>query len=504
MAEPELILAIDQGTTSSRCVVLDRRGRVLGAGQREFTQHFPQPGWVEHDADEIWDSVQATGRLALKAAGLRGAALRQRIAGIGITDQRETTLLWDRRSSKPLHRAIVWQCRRTAERCAQLKRQGREAAIRARTGLVLDAYFSGTKLEWLLKQVPGAVKRARAGKLAFGTIDTWLLWKLTGGQAHATDFSNASRTLLYNIRQKRWDPALLRLFGVHPSLLPTVQASASHFGVTTAQAFCGAGVPITGIAGDQQAALFGQGCVRPGDMKNTYGTGCFLLQNLGSRFKLSRHGLLTTLACGPDGGPAYAFEGAVFIGGAAVQWVRDQLGLIKSADEAEALCRSLPDNGGVHLVPAFVGLGAPYWDSQARGILSGLTRGSSRAHVVRAAVESMAYQSQDLLQAMEDESGLKPRRLRVDGGATRNDWLMQFQADLSGLRVERPANVETTALGAALLAALGAGLIRPSEAGRLSRVQRRFAPRAQAVQRKRWMLGWRQAVAQARSKTSKV
>jgi glycerol kinase len=495
MPKPELIVAIDQGTTSSRVLVLDRRWRVLGVGQRELTQHFPKPGWVEHDAREIWEDVQATGAAALKAAGIPRARAAARIAGLGITDQRETTVLWERASSRPVHRAIVWQCRRTAERCAQLKRRGREAGIRAKTGLVLDAYFSATKLEWLLKHVPGAAAKARAGKLAFGTIDSWLLWNLTGGSSHATDFSNASRTLLYDIRAKRWDPGLLRLFGVHPSLLPKVQASASRFGVTDARAFCGAGVPITGIAGDQQAALFGQGCERPGSMKNTYGTGCFLLQNLGSRFKLSKHGLLTTLACGPDGGPVYAFEGAVFIGGAAVQWVRDQLGLIRSAAEAEAACRRLKDDGGVHLVPAFVGLGAPHWDSQARGVLTGLTRGSGRDHVIRAAVASMAHQSQDLLQAMARESGLKPRSLRVDGGATRNAWLMQFQADLSGLQVERPANVETTALGAARLAALGAGL----PAGLPQGAWTRFRTRATDGQRRTWQTDWDHAVRQARA-----
>jgi glycerol kinase len=504
MPRPELIIAIDQGTTSSRCLVLDQRGRVLGASQREFTQHFPKPGWVEHDAEEIWDSVQATGRAALKAAGIQPAKTAQRITCIGITDQRETTLLWDRKTSRPVHRAIVWQCRRTAERCASLKRQGREAGIRAKTGLVLDAYFSATKLEWLLKHVPGAAAKARAGRLAFGTVDSWLLWKLTAGAAHATDHSNASRTLLYDIRKKRWDPALLRLFGVPAAVLPKVQASASHFGVTARGAFCGAGIPITGIAGDQQAALFGQACVKPGDMKNTYGTGCFLLQNLGRRFKLSKHGLLTTLACGPDGGPAYAFEGAVFIGGAAVQWVRDQLGLIKTAAEAEAVCRSLKDNGGVYLVPAFVGLGAPHWDSQARGILTGLTRGSGRAQVVRAAVESMAYQSDDLLKAMQKESGLKARALRVDGGATKNDWLMQFQADQSGLRVERPANVETTALGAALLAGIGAGLLKASDAARSIRIARRFRPQGSAARRRARTQGWRAALKQARTATSKI
>lgn len=487
------VAAIDQGTTSTRCILFDRDCTIVAAAQKEHEQILPRPGWVEHDAMEIWHRTQEVIERAIRAAGARPG----QIAAVGIANQRETTVLWDRATSRPVHRAIVWQCRRTAQRCVQLKRQGREAAVRAKTGLVLDAYFSATKLEWLLRHVPGAAAKARAGRLAFGTIDTWLLWQLTGGAVHATDHSNASRTLLYDIRRKRWDPGLLRLFGVPAAVLPSVQASASRFGVTHRGAFCGPGIPVTGMAGDQQAALFGQACVKPGDMKNTYGTGCFLLQNLGQRFKLSRQGLLTTLACGPDGGPAYALEGAVFVGGAAVQWVRDQLGLIRSAAEAEALCRGLPDNGGVHLVPAFVGLGAPHWDSQARGILTGLTRGSGRAQVVRAAVESMAYQSHDLLEAMQKDSGLKARSLRVDGGATRNSWLMQFQAGLSGLTVERPGDVETTARGAAMLAAVGAGL-KPMPAAPEAPGSRRFRPRWKAAQRRQALASWHAAVAQAR------
>lgn len=493
----ELLLSIDQGTTGTRTYVFDRRGRVLGSAYQEFTQYFPHPGWVEHDASEIWRSVQATGARALKAAGIARAQSAKRIAGLGITDQRETVLLWDRATSRPVHRAIVWQCRRTSPRCDQLKAQGREAGIRAKTGLVIDAYFSATKAEWLLKHVPGAAARARAGKLALGTIDTWLLWNLSGGRAHATDFSNASRTLLFDIKQKRWDPALLGLFGVPGGLLPKVQASASHFGVTDAKAFCGAGIPITGMVGDQQAALFGQGCTRPGEMKNTYGTGCFLLMNLGSKFKLSKNQLLTTLACDGAGQPAYALEGAVFIGGAAVQWVRDGLGLIKKASETEAICRSLKDNGGVHLVPAFVGLGAPHWNSQARGILTGLTRGSGARHVVRAAVESMAFQSADLAEAMEKDAGLTLKRLRVDGGACKNDWLMQFQADVLGATVERPAMVETTALGAAMLAALGCGLLKPKDLRKALKVQRRFGPKQSAARRMALRAGWSHAVRQA-------
>ena len=493
-------MALDQGTTGSRAYVLDAKGRVLGSAYREFKQHYPRPGWVEHDAQEIWDSVQATGRLALAGAGLTAKSAPRHVAGLGITNQRETVVLWRRKDGRPVHRAIVWQCRRTAGRCDQLRAQGLEPMVRRRTGLVLDAYFSGTKAEWLLKNVAGAAPAAAKGELALGTIDSWLLWKLSGGAAHATDYTNASRTLLYDIQKKDWDPALLRLFKVPRAALPIVQASASRFGVTSAAAFCGAGIPITGMVGDQQSALFGQGCVEPGSMKNTYGTGCFLLMNVGKRFKLSKHRLLTTLACGPDGGPVYAMEGAVFIGGAAVQWVRDGLKLVRDASETEAICAGLPDNGGVHLVPAFVGLGAPYWDSQARGVITGLTRGSGAAQVVRAAVESMAFQSGELLQAMQKDSGLAVKRLRVDGGACKNNWLMQAQADLSGVVVERPEQIETTALGAALLAGLGSGLIRSGAGGTLLRTQRRFKPcLSPAARESRWS-GWRHAVRQARTK----
>jgi glycerol kinase len=500
MTKPALLIALDQGTTGTRAYVLDAKGAVLGSAYREFKQHFPQPGWVEHDAREIWDSVQDTGKQALAAAGLKPKTASRHVAGLGITNQRETVVLWRRKDGRPVHRAIVWQCRRTAPRCEELKARGLEPMVRRSTGLVLDAYFSGTKAEWLLREVPGAAKAAAAGELALGTIDSWLLWNLTRGAVHATDYTNASRTLLYDIRKKDWDPRLLRLFKVPRAALPGVQASASRFGVTADTAFCGAGIPITGMVGDQQSALFGQGCVEPGSMKNTYGTGCFLLMNLGQRFKLSRHRLLTTLACGADGAPVYAMEGAVFIGGAAVQWVRDGLGLIKDAAESEEICRSLPDNGGVHLVPAFVGLGAPYWDSRARGAVTGLTRGSTAAHVVRAAVESMAFQSAVLVRAMEADSGVRVKRLRVDGGASKNAWLMQFQADLLGAAVERPVNVETTALGAALLAGVGCGLLKKSRASGLSKVQARFLPRTQRNQRAGWMDGWNNAVRQARSR----
>ncbi len=503
MPGPRLLLAVDQGTTGTRTYVFDERGVALGSSYREHAQHFPKPGWVEHDASEIWDNVQATGAAALKSAGIPRSAVPRHVAALGLTNQRETAVVWRRSGSRPIHRAVVWQCRRTAGRCAELLRKGWGPRLRRATGLEVDAYFSATKIEWLLQNVPGASRAARAGELAFGTVDSWLLWNLTGGAVHATDYTNASRTLLFDIRSLRYDPELLRLFSVPKSLLPEVRPSAYRFGVTGSGAFCGAGIPVTGIAGDQQAALFGQGCVRPGDMKNTYGTGCFLLMNLGKKPRTSRHRLLTTLACGPDGGPVYALEGAVFVGGAAVQWVRDRLKLVRSAAETESVCRSLKDNGGVHLVPAFVGLGAPHWDSRARGILTGLTRDSSAAHVVRAAVESMAFQGADLVRAMEADAGLKVRRLRVDGGASRNGWLMQFQADLLGAEVERPAQVETTALGAALLAGLGCGLVRPrtgtGAAGGFAGPSRRFRPRWSAAQRRAALEAWRHAVAQARA-----
>lgn len=490
------ILAIDQGTTGTRCHVFDRECRVLGSAYREFAQHFPRPGWVEHDPLEIWDSVELTARAALRTAGLKPS----RLAGIGIANQRETTVLWDRKTGKPLNRAIVWQCRRTALRCDALKRQGKEPLFRKKTGLLLDAYFSGTKLEWLLRAVPGASRRALNGELAFGTIDTWLLWKLTGGASHATDYSNASRTLLFNIHTLCWDKQLCRTLHVPPSLLPHVQASASVFGTTHPRGFLGGGIPIAGIAGDQQAALFGQGCVNSGDMKNTYGTGCFLLLNTGRHARASRHGLLTTLACDPRGQPAYALEGAVFIAGAAIQWLRDGLGLISNAAESEALASSVRDNGGVYLVPAFVGLGAPHWDPHARGAIVGLTRGTTRAHVARAGLEAMAYQTRELVEAMQKDARLKVRELRVDGGASRNNWLMQFQADQLNARINRPEMVETTALGAAFLAGLGCGLWKhPAELRSLRKTEHVFKPRAGKTQRALPWTGWQKAVDRVRS-----
>ncbi len=493
----KLVLAIDQGTTGTRSYLFDAKARVVGSAYREISQYFPKPGWVEHDPSEIWRSAEDTGRAALKAAGVKASA----ITAIGITNQRETSLIWDRKSGRPLHKAIVWQCRRTAERCEALKKAGHAKLFRSKTGLLLDPYFSGSKLEWLLKNVPGAAKKAAAGSLAFGTIDSWMLWNLSNGAAHATDFSNASRTLLFDIRRKVWDPQLQRLLHVPDAVLPKVQASASHFGVTGARSFLGAGIPISGMAGDQQAALFGQGCTEPGTLKNTYGTGCFLLLNLGKKFRLSKNGLLTTLVCDAKGQPAYGLEGSVFIGGAAIQWLRDGLGIIKHSRDSERLASSVKDTGGVYLVPAFVGLGAPYWDASARGALIGLTRGSNKAHIARAALESLAFQTNDLVEAMRKDSGLKISELRVDGGASQNNLLMQFQADLLNARVERPQMTETTALGAAFLAGLQTGFWKSAATLQgLRKVDKVFKPRMRTQERKRLKAGWDDAVSRVLSR----
>jgi glycerol kinase len=487
-----VILAIDQGTTGTRSYIFDAKARVLGSAYKEFSQYFPKPGWVEHDAEEIWQTVEATARQALKAASVKA----QRLKAIGITNQRETTVLWDRKKSRPLHRAIVWQCRRTAPRCEELKKKGKAGAFFKKTGLVLDAYFSGTKLEWLLQNIPGAARRAAKAELAFGTIDSWLLWKLSGGQSHATDATNASRTLLYNIRSLKWDPELCKILHVPASLLPKVLPSASIFGMSSGKSFLGGGLPIAGIAGDQQAALFGQACIESGSMKNTYGTGCFMLMHLGKKFRLSKNRLLTTVVCDAKGQPAYGLEGAVFIAGAAIQWLRDGLKIINKAPETEALAASLKDNGGVYFVPAFVGLGAPYWDSLARGAILGLSRGSGRAQIARAALECLAYQTRDLAEAMQRDAGLKIRELRVDGGASKNNWLMQFQADMLGARINRPQMTESTALGAAFLAGLRVGVWKDAaELLRLRRTERVFKPRMNLAQRAALYRGWNNAVA---------
>ena len=483
------ILAIDQGTTGTTALLLDARGHVRARGYAELPQHFPRPGWVEHDGEEIWRSVAAAVKQALRAGGAG------RIAGVGITNQRETSLLWDRRTGRPVGRAIVWQDRRTHERCQALRRAGLEAEIRRRTGLVLDPYFSATKLEWMLRADARRRAAARRGQLAFGTVDSWLIWKLTGGAVHATDPTNASRTMLYDIRERRWSEALLSRFGIPSSVLPEVRPSSGDFGSTRGVGFLPDGLPIAGVAGDQQAALFGQGCVAAGESKNTYGTGAFLLLHTGARAVASRSGLLTTVACGPRGEIAYALEGSVFIAGAAMQWLRDGLGLIRRAADSEALARSVPDSGGVVMVPAFVGLGAPHWRADVRGALLGLTRGTTRAHVVRAALESLAFQSCDLVTAMERDSRTRVRRLRVDGGAAANSFLMQLQADLLGVPVERPRVIETTALGAALLAGLGVGFWKSHrEVARAREVERVFQPKRNAAWRRSEMARWSAAV----------
>lgn len=491
MSRTEFVLGIDQGTTGSTVLAFDARGRVRSRGYAELPQHFPKPGWVEHRGSEIWDTTLRALRSALGPLG--GA--RTRIAAIGITNQRETTLFWDRATSRACGPAIVWQDRRTAARCAALKRAGHEGDVARRTGLRLDPYFSATKAEWLLRHVAGLGARARRGTVALGTVDSWILWNLTGGRIHATDPTNASRTLLYDIRRFRWDPDLCELFGVPKAVLPEVRASSGDFGETRGVPGLADGIPIRGVAGDQQAALFGQGCVEAGGIKNTYGTGCFLLLHTGERRVASRAGLLTTVACGPRGEAGYALEGSVFIAGAAVQWLRDGLGVIADADETEELARSVPDAGGTVLVPAFAGLGAPYWRPEARGIWCGLTRGTTRAHLARAALESIAFQSRDLVEAMRGEAGVSIRELRVDGGAAKNDFLMQFQADLLGLKLVRPGLVETTALGAALLAGMGIGLWnRAADMEALRTKGRVFRPRMGPAQRERRYAEWKEAV----------
>ena len=484
------VIAIDQGTTGTTVLVLDQAGHVVGRAYAEFAQHFPQPGWVEHDALEIWSSTVRVTEAALAQARQKQPGLEP--AAIGITNQRETVLVWDRATGEPLHRAIVWQDRRTADRCRALREEGREAWVRERTGLVLDPYFSATKLEWLLTHVPGLRERAVAGGVCAGTIDSWLVWQLTEGRAHITDHSNASRTLLYDIGALDWDDQLLALFGVPRGMLPEVRTSSEVYGET---AQFGGRVPVCGIAGDQQAALFGQGCIAAGQAKNTYGTGAFLLLHTGTERVHSEHGLLTTVACGPRGEPAYALEGSIFIAGAAVQWLRDGLRVVDDAMETELLARSLESNDGVYFVPAFVGLGAPYWNADARGTLVGLTRGTGRAHLVRAALEAMAYGTAEVLTAMEHDAGLDAKYLAVDGGASQNDWLMQFQADTLNLPVRRPHLVETTALGAAGLAGIAAGVWADIEEFMGVRGEpTEFAPRLDEARRAANLRGWRRAV----------
>ncbi len=489
------ILALDQGTTSSRAIVFDHDGAIVASEAHEFTQHFPEPGWVEHDANEIWDTQLRALRGAVASAGIGFGD----IAAIGITNQRETTVVWDRQTGEPIRPAIVWQSRQTVPICEDLKARGLEERFRQRTGLVVDAYFSGTKIKWILDQTDGARERAARGELAFGTIDSWLVYKLTGGRVHATDYSNASRTLVYDIFKLQWDAELLGLLEIPSAMLPEVRDSSGSFGETDPELLDGASLPIAGVAGDQQAALFGQTCFEPGSLKNTYGTGCFILMNTGSEARRSESGLLTTLAWGLDGRVDYALEGSIFVAGAAVQWLRDQLGLIADAAESEVLARSVDDTGGVYLVPAFTGLGAPYWDPTARGALTGLTRGSSRAHIVRAALEAIAYQTRDVLRCFEADTGLEARELQVDGGAAANDFLMQFQADLLGIPLRRPRVLETTALGAAYLAGLAVGFWKDQGEIRSNWQEgRRFEPRLSEAERDGLYAGWLRAVERAR------
>jgi glycerol kinase len=493
------ILALDQGTTSSRAILFDREGAIKGVAQREFRQIFPQPGWVEHDPMEIWTSQAGVAVEALAGAGLRA----RDVAAIGITNQRETTVVWDRTTGQPISNAIVWQDRRTADACDRLRSEGKEPLFRGRTGLVLDAYFSGTKLAWILDHVDGARARAEAGELAFGTIDSWLVWKLTDGRLHITDATNASRTLLFNIHTLQWDEELLRALRVPRGVLPEVRSSSEVYGeVTTTLGL--ESVPIAGIAGDQQAALFGQMCTSPGMTKNTYGTGCFMLQNTGVKAPTSQHKLVTTVAWMRNGVAEYALEGSVFIGGAVVQWLRDGLGIIRSSSDVEALATSVPDNGDVYLVPAFAGLGAPHWDQYARGVIVGLTRGATAAHIARAALESIAYQSADLLDAMQADAGTKLAELRVDGGAARNDLMMQFQSNLIGAPVVRPEITETTALGAAYMAGLAVGFWKSGEEiASQWRTERRFEPQMPASRVDQLRGRWRQALERAKGWTER-
>ncbi|MBI4974617.1 MAG: glycerol kinase GlpK [Candidatus Omnitrophica bacterium] len=493
----QYILAIDQGTTGSRAYVFDKRGRIISSAYREFRQIYPQAGWVEHNPDEIWRSVEFVTKRALSRKNIRPTD----VAAIGITNQRETTILWDRKTGRPVHNAIVWQCRRTAGMCDNLKARGYGELFQKKTGLVIDAYFSGTKIKWLLDNIKGLRRSAERGRVCFGTVDSWLIWKLTGGKAHVTDYTNASRTMIFNIKDKKWDNELLKILKIPQAILPGVKASSSIFGVT-AKNRCGlaSGIPIAGDAGDQQAALFGQGCFEVGEMKNTYGTGCFLLLNTGKKFTLSRKGLLTTLACDKSGSPSYALEGAVFITGAAVQWLRDELKLIRTAAETEKWASKVPDTAGVYFVPAFVGLGAPYWDPDARGTITGITRGTGRPHIIRATLEAIAYQVKDVVRVMQEETKERLDSLRVDGGACRNSFLMQFQADILNIKIIRPYITETTAKGAAMLAGLAVGFWKTTaELKKTLSIEKIFLPRMKSGRRQVLYSGWLKAVDKARS-----
>lgn len=488
--EKKYILALDQGTSSSRAIVFDHEGRSCAVSQKEFTQYFPKPGWVEHDPMEIWSSEASVIAEAITKIGING----KNIAGIGITNQRETTIVWDAETSEPVYNAIVWQDRRTSEYCDSLKAQGLTDRIREKTGLIIDAYFSGTKIRWILENVPGAREKAEKGKLRFGTVDSWLIWMLTKGEVHVTDVSNASRTMLYNIRELCWDKELLSLLGIPESMMPKVCSSSEVYGYTKTTIFAHE-VPIAGIAGDQQAALFGQMCTEPGAVKNTYGTGCFLLMNTGEKLIMSRNSLLTTIAWKIGDKVNYALEGSIFVAGSVVQWLRDGLGIIRSSSEVEALASSVPDNGGVYFVPALTGLGAPYWDQYAKGSLNGITRGTTAAHIARAALEGIAFQTMDIVNAMEKDAGVPLKELKVDGGASRNNLMMQFQADVLGAEVIRPKVTETTALGACYLAGLAVGFWDSIDDVRSQwQVERKFTPAMTEEQVDAAKKGWADAV----------
>lgn len=490
------ILAIDQGTTGSRAVIYDKKGRRIASAYREFPQHFPRPGWVEHDPGDLWNSVNDSIQKVL--AKVRPGS----IEAIGITNQRETTVLWDRRTARPAHNAIVWQCRRTAPRCDVLKNKpGMAAFFKNRTGLPIDAYFSATKIEWLLNNVPGVKKKAQKGDVIFGTADSWILYKLTGGRSHATDYTNASRTMCFNIGRLEWDKPILDIFGIPRKIMPEVKKSSGFFGHTVRMGKLPSGIPICGMAGDQQAALFGQTCFDPGTMKNTYGTGSFVLLNTGKERPVSKHGLIVTLGCGSTGEPVYVLEGAIFVAGAAIQWLRDGLKILKHASQSEALASSVIDNAGVYFVPALVGLGAPYWDQSARGAIFGITRGTCASHLVRAALEAMCYQARDVVRAMEKDSRLKIRGLKVDGGAAANDLLCQFQADILGIDVIRPKVIETTSLGAAYLAGLESGYWKDAfEIKRCWSADRIFRPRMPKKSAEKLYKGWLEAVSRTLTK----
>lgn len=484
------IMAMDQGTTSSRCILFDKAGNICSSAQKEFAQYYPKPGWVEHDPHEIWSSQMA---VAIEAMGKIGADAGD-IAAIGITNQRETTIVWDKKTGNPVYPAIVWQCRRTSDMIEELKQDGFADKIREKTGLIPDAYFSATKIKWILDYVYGAREAAERGDLLFGTVDTWLIWKLTKGQVHVTDYTNASRTMLFDIYKRQWDEEILEYFNIPKSMLPEVKPSSCIYGYTN-ENLIGGSIPISGAAGDQQSALFGQCCFRAGDVKNTYGTGCFLLMHTGKQAVRSEHGLLTTIAVNPDGTPGYALEGSVFVAGAAIQWLRDEMQILNSAPESELYCLSVPDTNGVYVVPAFTGLGAPYWDQYARGAVLGLTRGAGKAHLIRATVESLAYQVTDVIHAMEKDSGMKLSFLRVDGGASANNFLMQFQSDLLDAQVVRPSCIETTALGAAYMAGLAAGFWKDAEEIRQNwKQEREFSPSVEPEKREDLLKGWQKAV----------